>query len=92
MKRLVIIMLLASCSKTDDKAPTCAEVTDHVLKTVQIAYPGHGDMNGRGNRETEIQQCEARKMSASERRCVIGAKTPQAIAQCRRESLNGSAK
>ena len=92
MKRLAILVLLVGCSKSADKAPTCAEVTDHMLKIVQIAYPGHGEMSGRGNRETEIQQCETREMSTTERRCIISANTPQAIAQCRRQSMNGSTK
>ena len=92
MKRLAILVLLVGCSKSADKVPTCAEVTDHLLKTVQIAYPGHGDMSGRGNRETEIQQCEARKMSTSERRCILAAKTPEAIGECRRKGMKGSTK
>lgn len=92
MKQLAIVMLLVACSKSEEKAPTCAEVTDHMLKVVQIAYPGHGDMGARGNRDAEIQKCEARKMSATERRCILAAKTMEAIGECRRGSMNGSAK
>ena len=94
MKRIALaVLLFAACSKSsDDKAPTCAEVTDHMLKIVQVAYPGHGDMGARGNRESQIAACEQRNPSASERRCILAAKTTEAIAQCRRESMKGSAK
>lgn len=92
MRWLFLIVFLVSsgagCSKqAEKKAPTCAEVTDHVLAIVQVAYPGHGDMGGRGNRDLEIQQCEARKVSAKERRCIVAAKDMAGIAACRKGTI-----
>lgn len=90
MKRLAFVLLLAACSKkaAEDKGPTCAEVTDHVLEIARIAYPGHGDMGANGNRQAQIEQCEARKVPAAERRCMIAAKSMEALAQCRRPSMS----
>jgi hypothetical protein len=94
MKRvaLVLVLMICACSKSE-KAPSCAEVTDHVLKLVQVKYPGHGDMAGQGNREQQIAQCE-RDASPAERRCTLAAKTMEDAALCRRERMKkeGSAK
>ncbi len=91
MRWLFLFVVVAGCSKqAEKKAPTCAEVTDHVLSVVQIAYPGHGDMGGRGNRDLEIQQCEARKVSAKERRCIVAAKDMAGIAACRKGGIRGN--
>jgi hypothetical protein len=90
MKRLAFVLLLVACSKkaAEDKGPTCAEVTDHVLEVARIAYPGHGDMGASGNRQSQIDACEARKMPVAERRCMIAAKSMEALAQCRRPAMS----
>ena len=90
MKRIVLVLVIAhaGCSKkATEKVPTCAEVTDNMLKIVQSQYPGHGDMGAMGNRESAIQQCESRNMPASEKRCIVGAKTVEDLGACRRASL-----
>jgi hypothetical protein len=89
MRRLAFVLLLAACSNkaAEDQGPTCAVVTDHVLEIARITYPGHGDMGGAGNRKAQIEQCEVRKMPAVERRCMMAAKTLEALAECRRRSL-----
>jgi hypothetical protein len=90
MKIALVLLLLCACGKSE-KVPTCAEVTDHVLGVVQVKYPGHGDMGAGGNRQDQINSCEARKMSAGERRCILAAKTMEAIAECRRASVKKEA-
>jgi len=89
MKRIALVFLLcAACSKkAAEKVPTCAEVTANMLKIMQTKYPGHGDMGAMGNREQLIQQCEARKIPATEKRCIVAAKTEDDLGQCRRASL-----
>ena len=88
MKRIVLVLVLCACSKkTEETAVTCAEVTDNMLKIMQAQYPGHGDMGAMGNREQAIQQCEARKMPAAEKRCIVKAKTTDDLAACRRASM-----
>ena len=88
MKRIALVLLLCACSKkAEDKAPTCAEVTDNMLKIVQSQYPGHSDMGAMGNRQQAIQQCEVRKMPANEKRCIANAKTMDDLAVCRRASM-----
>lgn len=87
MRWLLVFAFVAGCSKKQEKVPTCAEVTDHVLALVQRAYPGHGDMGGRGNRQREIEACEARKLPAAERRCMLAAKSMDAVAACRKPSV-----
>ena len=75
MKRIALALLvLGACSKKPaEKAPTCAEVTDNMLKIVQSQYPGHGDMGAMGNRDSAIKQCESRNMPANEKRCIVNA-------------------
>ncbi|HLL24864.1 MAG TPA: hypothetical protein VK427_22175 [Kofleriaceae bacterium] len=91
MKRIVLAFVLAACSeksaKQADTGPSCAEVTDNMLKIMQAQYPGHGDMGAMGNREQTIQQCEVRKMPASEKRCIVAAKTVEDLGACRRASI-----
>ena len=88
MKRIVLlVVVLAACSKKAEKVPTCAEVTDNMLKIVQSQYPGHGDMGGMGNRESAIQQCESRNMPANEKRCIVNAKNVEELGACRRASM-----
>ena len=88
MKRIVLVLVLAACSKkADEKVPTCAEVTDNMLKIVQAQYPGHGDMGAMGNRQQTIQQCETRNMPVAEKRCIFKAKTMEDLGACRRASL-----
>jgi hypothetical protein len=89
MKRLALVLLLCACSskKAEEKAPTCAEVTDKMIQIMQIAYPGHGDMGGMGNRERTVQECEARKMPAAEKRCIVAAKTMEDLGVCRRAAM-----
>jgi hypothetical protein len=91
MKRVVgviVLGLLLGCSKKPaEKVPTCAEVTENMLKIVQAQYPGHGDMGGMGNRQAVVQQCEARNMPAAEKRCIVKAKTTEDLGECRRASM-----
>ncbi len=87
MKRFVVVLLLTACNKQAEKLPSCAEVTDHLLEVTRIAYPGHGDMGARGNRQAEIDACESRHLTAKERHCILAAKTTEAIELCRRERV-----
>ena len=89
MKRIALALLVcAACpKKAAERVPTCAEVTDSMLKIVQSQYPGHGDMGAMGNREQAIKQCEARNMPADEKRCIVNAKTVDDLGQCKRASL-----
>jgi hypothetical protein len=91
MKRIVLAALLASCGGKSEKVPTCAEVTDHMLALMQIAYPGHGDMGAMGNRKLAIEQCEARKLGPDERRCIMKAKASDELGACRRARMGESA-
>ena len=87
MKRMLLVLLIAACSKKAEKVPTCAEVTDNMLKIVQSQYPGHGDMGAMGNRDSAIKQCESRNMPANEKRCIVNAKTVEDLGACRRASM-----
>jgi hypothetical protein len=89
MKRITFVLLLvAACSKkSEEKAPTCAEVTDNMLKVMQAKYPGHGDMGAMGNRDMAIKDCEGRNMPVAEKRCIVAAKTTDDLAACRRAHM-----
>jgi hypothetical protein len=67
--------------KPGDPGPSCAAVTDHVYEVTRKAYPGHGEM-AMGNRKADIARCEARKLTAKQRRCMLEAQTPDTMAQC----------
>ena len=76
----------AGCGKQQPQGnvPTCAQIIEHVYSATKIAYPGHGEMD-MGNRKADIAACEQRDMSVAERRCIMAAKDPGAIAECRRK-------
>jgi hypothetical protein len=81
----VALALVLGCErKPEDPGPSCAAVTDHVYEVTRKAYPGHGDMM-MGNRKADIAGCEARKLTAKQRRCMLEAQSPDAVAQCSRE-------
>ncbi|MBA3395393.1 MAG: hypothetical protein H0T89_22285 [Deltaproteobacteria bacterium] len=89
----VASLALASCSKPEQAAaPTCEQVTDHVLAMVQKQYPGHGDMGGMGNRSAEVEQCKARQVTAKERRCILAATDMESIGRCRKGSQTAAPK
>lgn len=82
---LIIGLAGAGCSKKQQaqgEVPTCAQITEHVYKVTRIAFPGHGDME-MGNRKSDIKECEARNVSATERRCIMAAKDMAGVAACR---------
>lgn len=80
----VIVLLVASltaCSKTSESGPSCDKVVDNMLAVTKTQLTGHGDME-LGNRKVMIEQCEARKMPAEQRTCLVTAKDLAAIAAC----------
>ena len=67
--------------KPEDPGPSCEAITDHVYEVTRKAYPGHGEM-AMGNRKADVARCEARKLTAKQRRCMLAAQTPEGVAQC----------
>jgi hypothetical protein len=84
MRALLVTSLLAAlaaCSKPDN-GPGCPAVVDHMLEVMKAGLTGH-DSVALGDREQMIQQCEQRKMTPAERRCLAAAKTLSDLATCR---------
>ena len=88
MRRLLAVTVLVSsltaCSTSKSKpdpGPTCAQVVDNMLVVTRQQLTGHGDME-LGNRKAMIAQCEQRALSADQRRCLVAAKSLDAIATC----------
>lgn len=80
----VIVLLVASliaCSNKSASGPSCDKVVDNMLAVTKTQLTGHGDME-LGNRKVMIEQCEARKMPADQRTCLVTAKDLTAIAAC----------
>lgn len=75
-------MLIVGCGGKVDEGPTCTQVTDHMLDVTKQQLVGHGDME-LGQRGAMIAQCEQRKMSGEQRRCLMAAKDIPGIAACR---------
>jgi hypothetical protein len=80
---LVTALLVVGCSKSNhaDVGPACGDVVDHMLAVMKAGLTGH-DTVALGNRDQMIAQCEQRKMSATERRCLLNAKAIADLAAC----------
>jgi hypothetical protein len=79
---LAVISATACSKKAEDKGPACPEVVDHMVVVMRAGLKGHESVN-LGDRTQMIEQCEKRKMSAAERRCMATAKDLAALASCR---------
>lgn len=80
----LLVLAAAGCSKKADKAdpgPGCDQVTDRVLEIMKSGLTGHGNVE-MGNKKQMVEQCEARKMSAAQRKCMVAAKDVTALANC----------
>ncbi len=81
----LILLATAACSKkAADKAdtgPSCDQVTDRVLEIMKSGLTGHGNVE-MGNKKQMVEQCEARNMSATQRKCMVAAKDVTALAAC----------
>lgn len=83
MTRLVLLAaLLVACSKKQDAGPPCDKVVDHMLELTKQMLAGHGDQQ-LGDRQAMIDQCVQRKLPASERSCLLAAKSLEDLAKCR---------
>jgi len=76
-----LLAVVAACKKADPP-PACPQVVDHMLEVMKTGLTGHGNLE-LGNRKQMIDQCEQRKLSATERRCMLAAKDLPALASCR---------
>jgi hypothetical protein len=83
-------VLAAGCGKKDD-GPPCTQVAEHVNEIVSKAYPGHGDMMPASDRKTYVQTCEAHKLTGKQRRCMVEAKSVEALAACLPQDQGGKA-
>jgi hypothetical protein len=85
---LVPALAVAGCGKKEDPGPPCAKVADHVTEVVAKAYPGHADMMPAAAHKNWVASCETRKFTGKERRCMMDAQTPDALASCIRARVN----
>lgn len=79
---MVVTGVATGCGSKSDPGPTCAQITDHMLEVTKQELVGHGD-ELLGQRKQLIEQCEARKMNADQRRCLLAAKDMAGFATCR---------
>jgi hypothetical protein len=79
---LLLAALSVTACKKPDNGPACPAVVDHMLDVMKAGLTGH-DSLALGNRDQMIQQCEQRKMTPTERRCLANAKTLADLASCR---------
>jgi hypothetical protein len=92
MIRVLAIAMLFACGskKSEDPGPSCGQVMDHILEVTQRQLVGHGD-ELKSQRAAMVQQCEARKMPAEMRKCLLDSKSMDDIAKCKPpESDSGS--
>ncbi len=82
MRAVLIAALLVACQK-EDPGPPCDKVVDHMLDVTKQQLPGHEGMTMTGERKAMIRQCEQRKYTAQERKCLLEAKGLDGFAACR---------
>jgi hypothetical protein len=78
----LVVLTGVACSKKDEPPPTCDKVVDHMLVVMKQGLTGHGDLE-LANKKQMVDQCEARKLSTAERKCMLAAKDLAALAACR---------
>lgn len=78
-----LVVLASACSKKPGgpSAPTCSQVTDHVLEIMKGGLTNHGGLE-MGNHKQLVDQCEARKLSPAQRTCMVAAKDVTSLAAC----------
>jgi hypothetical protein len=84
MRALLVALLVAplsvACSK-QEPPPDCPRVVDHMLAVMKAGLTGHGDMEV-ASKSALIAQCESKKMTIEQRRCLLRAKDLTALANC----------
>ena len=78
---LVVLLLVAAC-KSDQAAPSCEKVVDHMLEVTKQQMPAHGGMGDLGDRKAMIEQCNKRNLTAAQRKCLMASKNLTEIANC----------
>jgi hypothetical protein len=78
---VIAVLVVAGCQSKDDPGPPCATVVDHLNEVMKQSMPAHAGME-LGNHAAMLHQCENRKMSPTERRCLLATKTTTDIAAC----------
>lgn len=89
MKRALFVLMLAACKK--DSGPPCDKVVDHMMEVTKQTMTSHGGLELQ-NRKAMVDQCEARKLSAEARQCLLDAKSLAEIANCTPAKPQGSAR
>ena len=80
MRIAVALVVIAACGGKDEPpAPTCEQVTDHLLSLMQT--PNHPGM-AMGNRKAMVQQCVDRKETGKALACMNTATSMAAVAAC----------
>jgi hypothetical protein len=78
----IAVVLALGCKGKEDPGPPCTKVADHVNEVVSKSIPGHGDMMPASSRKAWVASCEARKLTGKQRRCMLSAQSPEALAEC----------
>ena len=73
-------LVLPACKGS---GPSCADVTDHILKITMAAMPAHAGMK-LANKQQMIDHCE-KDLSADERQCLMEATELNGFAKCRKQ-------
>jgi len=80
----LVVLTGTACSKKaqQEPPPSCDKVVDHMLLVMKQGLTGHGDLE-LANKKQMVDQCEARKLSTAERKCMLAAKDLASLAACR---------
>lgn len=79
---IAIVLGLGCERKQDAPGPSCMQIADHMAEIASKAYPGHTEMMPASSRKAYVAQCEARKLTAKQRHCMLAAQSMEALAAC----------
>ncbi|MBA3542543.1 MAG: hypothetical protein H0T79_23205 [Deltaproteobacteria bacterium] len=73
----------AACggTKPADPGPSCEAIMPHLAVVMKQGLTGHGTVEF-GNQKRDVLQCQARKLTAEQRRCLMATKTVADISAC----------
>ena len=79
IRAVVFVIALAACQKSEAPVPDCTVIMKHLESVLKQGVDGH-IMFGTG--KADVDECNARKLTDTQKRCLLDAKTTTQVASC----------